>query len=168
MPDRQQRQRSKLVAHAAEHRVVPADREEDDQRQHEVHVADRATPALPNCGSNTSLRLKPICWPMISPAHCDGDEDEAHDHAHRQPEHHLPADAERQLPTSFGETDGRRDRTASHAHRQHERQQHLHAPRDLALPNSGANSIIPASRKKTSTNTGTNEAREHRPESSHR
>ena len=45
--------------------------------------------------------VEPHLLADISPAHCDGDEDEAQDHAHRQAEDDFAADADGQLPESL-------------------------------------------------------------------
>ena len=106
---------------------MAADGEEDDQREHEVQVADeRALGAELRVEHLADVEPHLLADHLAGPL--GGDEHEAHDHAHGQPEDHLAADADRQFPDESGQRHGRHG--AADAQRQHQHQQHAHAPRD--------------------------------------
>src|SRR5688572_5529641 len=111
-------------------------------------------PCAPNCGSNTSLMFSPICWPIISPAHCAAMNVRLRTMPIARPKIISPP-----MPTAschvvsgictgrstLGTSPTARTITSSPFTRRGMR----------ALPNSGANSIIPATRNSTRAKVGT-------------
>ena len=137
---------------------MPADHQKNRQRQHEVQIADDRS-LLSKLGIEDRAEIKAhlLADNFSGPLHRD--EDEAHHHSHRQPEGHLPADAQAPSARSFPEAAPAR-LTADIIPTARISASITRTRRGIrALPKSGANSIIPATRKKTSTNTGTDLSR---------
>src|SRR5687768_12160334 len=111
-------------------------------------------PCAPNCGSNTSLMFNPICCPIISPAHCAAMNEKLRTMPMASPKIISPPMPMASCHIVSGISTGRatagtrpsaRMMTSSPLMRRGIR----------ALPNSGANSIIPATRNSTRAKVGT-------------
>ena len=109
-------------------RLVAANREEHDQRHHEVQLADDGA-----LGAESRIEHFAQVEPHLLPDDFAGplsrDEHEAQHHPHRQPERHLAADAQGEFPGRIRQPRRRRD-PAREAQRDHRGEHYLHPPRD--------------------------------------
>ena len=87
--------------------------------------------------------FKPICWPIISPAHWAAMKSKLDDHAHRQAEDHFAADADGQLPSVVSGSGDRRDARRRSPNASTSASSTFTRRGIRELPNSGANEHHP-------------------------